>query len=70
MAPTWAIAMASRSQATPSGAPWKLPHDSMRPSGSTIGLSIAEMSSMRATPSAYPAASRAAPCTCGVQRSE
>ena len=27
---------------TPSGAPWKLPHDSTRPSGSTIGLSIAE----------------------------
>ena len=45
IAPTCAIAIASVSQARPSGAPWKLPHDSTRPSGRTIGLSIAAASS-------------------------
>ena len=33
----------------PRGAPWKFPHDSTRPSGRTIGLSIAEASSASAT---------------------
>ena len=40
--PTSAAAIARKSQASATGAPWKLPHDSTRPSGSTIGLSIAE----------------------------
>ena len=50
IAPTSATAIARKSQAKPSGAPWKLPHDSTRPSGSTIGLSIAERSSARGDP--------------------
>ena len=70
MAPTSAAAIASRSQARPSGAPWKLPQDSMRPSSSTIGLSIAESSSIPATRSACARASRAAPLTWGAHRSE
>ena len=57
--------------AKPSGAPWKLPHDSTRPSGRTIGLSIADSQLGRRRPrSAWASASRAAPCTCGAQRSE
>ena len=70
IAPTSATAIARKSQAKPSGAPWKLPHDSTRPSGSTIGLSIAEAISAAATRSACASASRAAPLTCGAQRSE
>ena len=70
IAPTSAIAIASASQANASGAPWKLPHDSIRPSGSTIGLSIALASSALATVSAWTSTSRAAPATCGAQRSE
>ncbi len=63
--------MARKSHAIPTGAPWKFPHDSTRPSGSTIGLSIAERSSTEATPDPRSAsASRAAPITCGAQRSE
>jgi hypothetical protein len=70
IAPTSAIAIASASQANASGAPWKLPQDSTRPSRSTIGLSIAERSSAAATVSAWLSTSRAAPVTCGAQRSE
>ena len=42
-------AIARRSSAIASGMPWKLPPDSTRPSGSTIGLSIAAASSHSAT---------------------
>ena len=55
---------------TPSGAPWKLPLDSTRPSAVTTGLSIAEASSRAATTAAWASVSRAAPATCGAQRSE
>ena len=55
---------------TPSGAPWKLPLLSTRPSGSTTGLSMAAASSRAATVSACATVSRTAPCTCGEQRSE
>jgi hypothetical protein len=73
IAPTSAAAIASRSQAIATGAPWKFPHDSTRPpfvSGRTIGLSIADPSSAAAAASAFASASRAAPRTCGAQRSE
>ena len=70
IAPTSAAAIARKSQANATGAPWKLPHDSTRPSGSTIGLSIAATSSFAATDSAWARVSRAAPWTCGVQRIE
>ena len=70
IAPTSAAAIARKSQAYPTGAPWKLPHDSTRPSGSTIGLSIAACSSAPATRSAWSSVSRAAPTTWGAQRSE
>ncbi len=70
MAPTSAVATARKSQAKPTGAPWKWPQDSTRPSGRTVGLSMAERSSMSATPEAWATVSRAAPWTWGVQRSE
>ncbi len=70
IAPTSAAAIARKSQASATGAPWKLPHDSTRPSGSTIGLSIAEPSSASATASAWARVSRAAPWTWGLQRIE
>jgi hypothetical protein len=70
IAPTSAAAIARKSQAKPTGAPWKLPHERTRPSGSTIGLSIAERSSARATRSQCASVSRAAPATCGEHRSE
>ena len=41
--------MARKSAAKPSGAPWKLPVDSTRPSGSTTGLSTTDASSRAAT---------------------
>jgi hypothetical protein len=49
-----------KSAANPSGASWKLPHDSTRPSGSTIGLSIADASSLSATKRQCVSVSRAA----------
>ena len=70
MAATSATTMASRSQAWASGAPWKLPTDSTRPSASTTGLSMADASSRSAHVSANASASRAAPWTWGAQRSE
>ena len=70
IAPTSAAAIARKSHAMATGAPWKLPHDSTRPSGSTTGLSIAERSSASATRSAWLRVSRAAPLTCGAQRTE
>ena len=69
-APTSATAMARKSATAATGAPWKLPHDSTRPSGSTTGLSMNERSSRSAIVRACSIVSRAAPCTCGVQRSE
>ena len=68
--PTSAAAMARKSHCRATGAPWKWPHDSTRPSGNTVGLSIADRSSMSAVATAFAAASRAAPCTCGVHRNE
>ena len=70
IAPTSAAAIARKSQPIATGAPWKFPHDSTRPSGSTTGLSIAERSSAAATLSTWSHVSRAAPFTCGAQRSE
>ena len=49
IAPTSAEAIARKSHAKATGAPWKFPHDSTRPSGRIIGLSIAEASSASAT---------------------
>ena len=43
-APRSAIEMARKSATAATGAPWKLPHDSTRPSGSTTGLSMNETS--------------------------
>jgi hypothetical protein len=68
--PTAATAIARKSQAKASGAPWKLRHDRMRPFGSTIGLSIVYASSAAATRRAWATVSRAAPRTYGAQRSE
>ena len=65
-----ATAIARKSSTYPSGAPWKLPLLSTRPSGSTTGLSMAAASSRAATASACARVSRTAPCTCGEQRSE
>jgi hypothetical protein len=70
IAPTSAAAIARKSQTRASGAPWKFPHDSTRPSGRIIGLSIAEISSADATSRAWTTVSRAAPFTCGAQRNE
>jgi hypothetical protein len=61
---------ASTSHASATGAPWKLPQLSTRPSGRIIGLSIAASSSRSASERANTIVSRAAPCTWGVQRSE
>ena len=69
-APTSAIEMARKSATAATGAPWKLPHDSTRPSGSTTGLSMNDTSSRPAMARACSTVSRAAPWTCGVQRSE
>ena len=55
---------------SPTGAPWKLPQLSTRPSGRIIGLSMAASSSRSAIVRAWASVSSAAPCTCGVQRSE
>ena len=70
IAPTSAAAIARKSHANASGAPWKLPHDSTRPSGRIIGLLIAAASSLAATRSACSTVSRAAPSTCGAHRNE
>ena len=70
IAPTSATAMARKSATAATGAPWKLPHDSTRPSGSTTGLSMNDTSSRPAIALACSTVSRAAPWTCGVQRTE
>ena len=70
IAPTSAAAIARKSQAIATGAPWKFPHDSTRPSGRTTGLSIAERSSATATRLHVGPVSRVAPFTCGAQRTE
>src|SRR5207249_4414678 len=68
--PTSAAAMARKSAANASGSPWKLPFDSTSPSSSTIGLSIADDSSTAEIRRANSSVSRAAPATCGLQRTE
>src|SRR3954447_6141083 len=65
-----AATIARKSRTYPSGAPWKLPLDSTRPSGVTTGLSIAAASSRSATAAAWSTVSRAPPATAGAQRSE
>ncbi|GFJ91742.1 hypothetical protein Prum_053840 [Phytohabitans rumicis] len=70
IAPTSAAAMAMKSAANPSGAPWKLPVDSTRPSGRTTGLSTTLSSSRSATAEANASVSRAAPATWGAHRIE
>jgi hypothetical protein len=67
---TSAAAIARKSSTYPIGAPWKFPLLSTRPSVNTTGLSIALASSRDATISAWARVSRAAPWTCGAQRSE
>ncbi len=70
MEPRSAAAMARKSRTYATGAPWKLPLDSTRPSGSTTGLSTEEASSREATRAACAMVSRPAPATCGAQRTE
>lgn len=70
MLATSAAAIARKSSTYATGAPWKLPFDSTRPSTVTTGLSIAAASSRRATAVAWSSVSRAAPCTWGAHRSE
>ena len=67
---TSATAIARKSSTYATGAPWKLPLDSTRPSSVRTGLSTAEDSSRKAIVRAWSTVSRAAPCTCGAQRSE
>ena len=68
---TSAATIARKSSTYATGAPWKLPLDStLFSSASTTGLSTALASSRPATCAAYSTVSRAAPCTCGEQRSE
>ncbi|CAB4574507.1 unannotated protein [freshwater metagenome] len=64
------VAIARKSHTNATGAPWKLPQLSTRPSGRIIGLSIAASNSRSAIVRAWATVSSAAPCTCGVQRSE
>ena len=61
MQATSATPIARKSRTCASGAPWKLPWDSTRPSASTEGLSIAEASSRSATLIAYATVSRTLP---------
>jgi hypothetical protein len=66
-----AAAIASASSAIAGVSPWKFPPDSSSPSsGKTIGLSVTESISVASTPSVKRITSRAAPCTCGMQRRE
>src|SRR5438477_1698599 len=68
--PTSAAAMARKSAAKASGSPWKLPFDSTSPFSITIGLSIVDESSTSAIRRTKSSVSRAAPATCGLQRTE
>ncbi len=70
MEPRSAAATARKSRTYATGAPWKLPFDSTRPSSSTTGLSTAAASSRLATRRAWSRVSRPAPATCGAQRME
>ena len=65
MLATSATRIARKSRAWPTGAPWKLPLDSTRPSSSTTGLSTADASSREAIRRVWSSVSRAAPVTCG-----
>ena len=70
MLPSSAMAMASRSAASATGAPWKLPPESISPlSAKTMGLSVAALISMETVRVANASASRTVPCTWGMQRS-
>ena len=63
--------MAITSRARETGCPWKLPPETMSPaSAKTSGLSVAALASRARTPREKARPSRAAPCTCGMQRSE
>ena len=71
MVASCAMAMASRSAAMATGAPWKLPPETISPSAAnTIGLSVAALASMATISRTKRIASRAEPCTCAAQRSE
>ena len=63
--------IAARSSASASGSPWKLPAEMISPeSGKMSGLSVTESTSTPTTRRSQASASRQAPCTCGMQRSE
>ena len=66
-----ATAMVAASSAIATGCPWKLPPLTMRRSSAkTIGLSVTALISISSTRRVYASASRDAPCTCGMQRTE
>ena len=63
--------IAARSSASAIGSPWKLPAEMISPeSGKMSGLSVTESTSTVTTRRSHSSASRQAPCTCGMQRSE
>ena len=65
-----AVDAVRRSHTSATGAAWKFPPDTSVPvSAKTIGLSVAAFISISITRRACAAASRAVPCTCGMQRS-
>ncbi len=68
MAPISESASAIMSAAKPTGSAWKLPPETMRPSESTSGLSVAALASVASVPAAMRSTSIAAPVTCGWQR--
>src|SRR3954462_5819281 len=60
-----AATIARKSRTYPSGAPWKLPLDSTRPSRVTTGMSIAAASSRSAAAVAWASVARAPPAPGG-----
>ena len=69
IAPSSAAPSASTSAASATGSPWKLPPETTSPSsGKTSGLSVTALSSIASRRSTSASRSRAAPCTCGMQR--
>ena len=67
---TSAAAIATKSQAKPSGAPWKFPHDSTRPSEGSSSCRSPRPARPLPPRKRPPTVSRAAPWTWGAQRSE
>ena len=66
-----ASARTSRSAAIATGAPWKLPPETISPApAKTIGLSVAALASVVNVAATKRSASRAAPWTCAAHRSE